>query len=115
MKTSIRLIKSVIHENGKDAEVGQINEREVSGLHDATQVVNDTQVVDQSNVVNVIGNMINRGDKAKANEREGIRKSPDSQCNALSTPKKRCILSNIRFNERYCVPIASVFWKLLGI
>ena len=36
MGTSIRVIKTVIHEDDEDAEVGQINELEASGLHDAT-------------------------------------------------------------------------------
>ena len=47
MGTSIRVIKTVIHEDDEDAEVVQINELEASGLHDATYVVDAAQVIDQ--------------------------------------------------------------------
>jgi len=74
----------------------QINTRNVSELHDATRVINATQVVDQSNDVNA-GEMINRGDKAKANDNQGKRKIPDSQCTSLSMPRKRVSLVNYPF------------------
>jgi hypothetical protein len=57
--------------------------------------VEATQVVHESNVVNA-GEMIDRGDTAKAKDREEKRKRVDSQCTSISMPRKK--VSRIHFS-----------------
>ncbi len=83
------------HEDAGEG-MGQINAREVSEIHYATQVVGATQVVTQSNGVDA-GEMIDRGGKAKAKKREGTRKNHNSKCTSLNMPRKKCFLSNLLY------------------
>ena len=78
--------KSSIRDANDEEDGAQRKEREVSVLDD-TQVAT-TQVVEESNVVNA-GELIDRGDKAKAKYREGKRKSLDSRCTSTSMPRKK--------------------------
>ena len=61
------------------------------------------------------GEMIDRGDKAKAKDREGKRKSPDSQCTSMSMPRKK--VNHINYSVLYmcsyclCVFVNTSYFK----